>query len=40
MKLISWNCQGAFRKKAHHLLQQQFDIIVVQECECLEKLIF
>lgn len=40
MRLISWNCQGAFRKKAAFILRQKPDILVVQECECIEKLVF
>jgi exodeoxyribonuclease-3 len=40
MRLISWNCQGAFRKKAGFILAQRPDILVVQECECIEKLLF
>lgn len=38
MKLITWNCQGAFRKKADHILQHDPDILVVQECEHPDKL--
>jgi exonuclease III len=40
MKLISWNCQGAFRKKADVILLQNPDILIVQECEHPDKLIF
>ncbi len=40
MKLITWNCQGAFRKKAHHLTALQPTIAVIQECECPSKLRF
>jgi len=40
MKLISWNCQGAFRKKAEIILPHKPDIVVVQECECPDKLRF
>jgi exodeoxyribonuclease-3 len=40
MKLITWNCQGAFRKKAGTILNHQPDILVVQECECPDKLVF
>jgi len=40
MKLISWNCQGAFRKKANVILSHQPDILIVQECEHPDKLGF
>ena len=40
MKIITWNCQGAFRKKADFLLPQRPDILVVQECEHPDKLLF
>lgn len=33
MKIITWNCNMAFRKKAHTVLAHQPDILVVQECE-------
>lgn len=33
MKILTWNCNGAFRKK-HHLLDYfDADILVIQECE-------
>ena len=31
MKLITWNCNGTFRKKNH--LFDDYDILIVQECE-------
>ncbi len=40
MKLISWNCQGAFRKKADIILTHQPDILLIQECEHPDKLQF
>ncbi len=40
MKLISWNCQGAFRKKAEMILLERPDILVVEECEHPDKLAF
>lgn len=40
MKLITWNCQGAFRKKANAILNYHPDILVIQECEHPDKLIF
>lgn len=33
MKLITWNCNGALRKKFHKLIEFDADIIVIQECE-------
>ena len=33
MRLVSWNCQGAFRKNLQHIRELQPDIIVVPECE-------
>jgi len=40
MKLITWNCQGAFRKKADTILKLQPDILVVQESEHPDRLTF
>jgi exodeoxyribonuclease III len=40
MKIITWNCNMAFRKKAAMVLQHQPDIVVVQECEHPDKLLF
>lgn len=33
MKIITWNCNGAFRKKFESLLYFDADLIVIQECE-------
>jgi len=38
MRLITWNCQGAFRKKTDFILQLKPYILVVQECEHPDKL--
>lgn len=40
MKIISWNCNMAFRKKAAFILAYKPDILVIPECECPEKLQF
>ena len=40
MKLITWNCNMAFRKKAKAILAHKPDILVVQECEHPDKLLF
>lgn len=40
MKIATWNCQGAFRKKAQHLAAFAPDLAAIQECECPSKLRF
>ncbi len=40
MKLITWNCQGALRKKIDIILAQRPDILVVQESEHPDRLVF
>src|SRR4051794_37488829 len=40
MKIITWNCNMAFRKKANTILAHQPDILVVPECEHPERLLF
>jgi exodeoxyribonuclease-3 len=40
MKIITWNCQMAFRKKAEFILAGKPDILIIPECEQLEKLKF
>ena len=33
MRIVNWNCNGAFRKKFSLLDQFNADIVVIQECE-------
>lgn len=40
MKLVAWNCNMAFRKKAPFILSYQPDILIVSECENLQRLQF
>jgi exodeoxyribonuclease III len=40
MRIIAWNCQGAFRKKAEFILASLPDILIVAECEHPDKLKF
>lgn len=40
MKIIEWNCQGAFRNKNEQILSLSPDILIVLECESEDKLKF
>jgi exodeoxyribonuclease-3 len=40
MKVITWNCNRAFRNKAEFILAHTPDILIVQECEHPDKLKF
>ena len=33
MRIITWNCNGALRKKFKGLLDYNADLLVIQECE-------
>lgn len=38
MRIISWNCNMAFRKKYHAIMELRPDLLVLQECENKDKL--
>ena len=38
MRILTWNCQGAFRKKYERIAQLAPDLAVIQECEHPDKL--
>ncbi|MES2646977.1 MAG: endonuclease/exonuclease/phosphatase family protein [Bacteroidota bacterium] len=40
MKIITWNCNMAFRKKASIILTQKPDILIIVECEHPDKLLY
>src|SRR6478735_2440445 len=40
MKIITWNCNMAFRRKANQLLAHKPDIVIIPECEHPDKLKF
>ncbi len=40
MKIITWNCNMAFRNKAQFILMEEPDILIVPECEHPDKLVF
>ena len=40
MKIITWNCNMAFRKKAKFILTHKPDILIIVECEHPDKLLY
>ncbi len=40
MRIIEWNCQGAFRKKNKEIFELKPDILIIPECEQEDKLKF
>jgi len=40
MKIITWNCQMAFRKKIELILVYKPDVLIVPECEHPSKIVF
>src|SRR6188474_2829211 len=40
MRIITWNCNMAFRRKAEFILKFKPDILIVPECEHPDKLLF
>src|SRR6187402_3698374 len=40
MKIITWNCNMAFRKKASIILTHNPDILIIVECEHPDKLLY
>ncbi len=40
MRIITWNCNMAFRKKADFILPYKPDILIIPECEHPDKLLF
>ena len=40
MKIATWNCNMAFRKKAEFILVHRPDILIIPECENIDKLKF
>lgn len=38
MKIITWNCNMAFRNKYESIISEKPDILIIPECESLEKL--
>ncbi|GAA4520818.1 endonuclease/exonuclease/phosphatase family protein [Sphingobacterium thermophilum] len=40
MRIITWNCNMAFRNKSEYIISKKPDILVIQECENLNKNLF
>ena len=39
LRIIHWNCQGAFRHKTSKILDLNPDVLIISECENLEKIV-
>ena len=37
LKILTWNCNGAFRRKFAFIQSFESDIVIIQECENPEK---
>jgi len=38
VRVVTWNCQGGFRRKAEVIEALQPDLAIIQECECPDRL--
>jgi len=38
MRLVTWNCQGGFHRKAQAIESLHPDLAIIQECECPDRL--
>ena len=38
MRIVTWNCQGGFHRKAEAVERLQPDLAIIQECECPDRL--
>lgn len=38
MRIVTWNCQGSFRRKIAAIEALQPDLAIIEECECAERL--
>lgn len=38
MRIVTWNCQGGFHRKAAAIEMFRPDLVIIQECECPDRL--